>query len=141
MNMEVAVPVLRIARPSDDLERLLPFYRDGLGLDLLFRFTDRDGFDGIMLGKEGAPYHLEFTHELGHKAGSAPTQHNLLVLYLPDRLLWQGVVSRMMAAGFDPVPAFNPYWDRDSVTFEDPDGYRLVLQNASWSISPSVPGP
>lgn len=41
--MEVAVPVLRIARPSDDLERLLPFYRDGLGLDLLFRAPRKIG--------------------------------------------------------------------------------------------------
>jgi hypothetical protein len=31
------------------------------------------------------------------------------------------------------VAAFNPYWDRDGVTFEDPDGYRIVLQNAAWS--------
>jgi hypothetical protein len=54
-------PTLRVARPSDDLDRLLPFYRDGLGLDLLAHFTDHDGFDGIMLGKAGAPYHFEFT--------------------------------------------------------------------------------
>lgn len=26
--------ILRIARPSDDLDALLSFYRDGLGLDL-----------------------------------------------------------------------------------------------------------
>ena len=31
-----------------------------------------------------------------------------------------------------PVKAFNPYWDRKGKTFEDPDGYRVVLQQASW---------
>jgi hypothetical protein len=31
------------------------------------------------------------------------------------------------------VPSFNPYWDRDGVTFEDPDGYRIVLQKAAWT--------
>ena len=38
---------LRIARPSDDIDALLPFYRDGLGLDLLYRFEDHEGFDGL----------------------------------------------------------------------------------------------
>ncbi|WP_416171653.1 hypothetical protein [Haematobacter missouriensis] len=34
--------------------------------------------------------------------------------------------------GHEPVPSFNPYWDRGGRTFEDPDGYRVVLQNAAW---------
>jgi len=29
--MDTVHPVLRVARPTDDLERLLPCYRDGLG--------------------------------------------------------------------------------------------------------------
>ena len=126
--------VLRVARPSDNLDRLLPFYRDGLGLEMLYRFDDHDGFDGIMLGAKGVPYHFEFTRARGHVAGRAPTQDNLLIFYLPERATWQAAVDRMRAAGFAPVAAFNPYWDRDGVTFEDPDGYRLVLQNAAWAL-------
>ena len=38
----------------------------------------------------------------------------------------------MIAAGHSPVPPYNPYWDLVGKTFEDPDGYRVVLQNASW---------
>jgi YycE-like protein len=30
------------------------------------------------------------------------------------------------------VKSFNPYWDGNGCTFEDPDGYRVVLQNAAW---------
>ena len=122
-----------MARPSDDLDRLLPFYVDGLGLDLLYRFKDHDGFDGVMLGRKGAPYHLEFTRAHDHAAGRAPTQDNLLIFYLPDEMEWRATVARMRAAGFAPLPAFNPYWDRDGVTFEDPDGYRVVLQRAAWT--------
>jgi catechol 2,3-dioxygenase-like lactoylglutathione lyase family enzyme len=125
-------PILRIARPSDDLEALLHFYRDGLGLTLLDHFEDHAGFDGIMLGGQGAPYHLEFTRKHGHSAGRAPTADNLLVFYHPDRADWQAAVQKMRAAGFAPVPSFNPYWDQDGATFEDPDGYRVVLQNAAW---------
>jgi hypothetical protein len=91
-----------------------------------------DGFDGTMLGHPGTPYHLEFTHKRGHSAGPAPTQDNLLVFYLPDSRQWQEAIDRMRAAGYEPVPSFNPYWDRAGRTFEDPDGYRVVLQNASW---------
>jgi catechol 2,3-dioxygenase-like lactoylglutathione lyase family enzyme len=127
------VPILRVARASDNLDALLRFYEQGLGLTLLYRFEGHDGLSGIMLGREGAPYHLEFTSAQGHAAGRAPTEENLLVFYLPDAEEWRAAVQRMRDAGFDPVPAFNPYWDRNGMTFEDPDGYRVVLQNAAWT--------
>jgi catechol 2,3-dioxygenase-like lactoylglutathione lyase family enzyme len=126
-------PILRVARASDDLEPLLGFYRDGLGLDLLYRFTNHDGFDGVMLGHKGGPYHLEFTKARGHTAGRAPTPDNLLVFYLPDPEAWRAAVDRMRVAGYAPVAAFNPYWDRAGLTFEDPDGYRVVLQRTTWT--------
>jgi catechol 2,3-dioxygenase-like lactoylglutathione lyase family enzyme len=123
---------LRVARPTDNLEAVIRFYRDGLGLDVLSEFTDHDGFDGVMLGRAGASYHLEFTRERGHFVGGAPTEDNLLVFYLPDSTAWQAAVARMLAHGFELVPAYNPYWDRHGKTFADPDGYRVVLQNAAW---------
>jgi catechol 2,3-dioxygenase-like lactoylglutathione lyase family enzyme len=126
-------PILRVARPSDNLDDLLRFYEQGLGLALLYRFKDHDGFDGVMLGKDGAPYHFEFTHAHGHSAGRAPTKDNLLIFYLSDPCEWKAAVRRMQSAGFEPVPAFNPYWDRDGLTFEDPDGYRIVLQRTAWN--------
>ena len=129
----VSVPVLRVARATDNLNALLPFYEHGLGLVVLCRFEDHEGFDGIMLGREGAPYHFEFTRARRHVAGRAPTLDNLLVFYLPGADDWNAAVKRMRDAGFDPVPAFNPYWDRNGVTFEDPDGYRVVLQMTAWT--------
>lgn len=128
-------PILRVARPTDDIDRLLPFYRDGLGLSVLSSFTDHEGFDGVMLGAPGAPYHLEFTHARGHTAGRAPTPDNLIVFYLPDRQRWEAAAARMRAAGFEPVRSFNPWWDRQGATFEDPDGYRVVLQQSGWGES------
>jgi hypothetical protein len=85
-----------------------------------------------MLGHAGAAYHLEFTRQAGHRAGKAPTEDNLLVFYLPDRAGWERAVVRLEAQGHFPVAAFNPYWDRRGKTFKDPDGYRVVLQNAPW---------
>jgi len=74
-----APPILRVARPTDDLDALLPFYQQGLGLKILYRFEDHDGFDGVMLGHDHAPYHFEFTQARGHAARRAPTLDNLIV--------------------------------------------------------------
>ena len=126
------VPILRVARPTDDLEALLPFYVDGLGFEILFRFDNHAGFDGVMLGQAGSPYHLEFTHHRGHRVGRAPSQDHLLVFYLPDPDAYGAAVDRMAKAGIAPVAAYNPYWDAHGCTFEDSDGYRVVLCREAW---------
>jgi len=124
--------VLRIARPTDHLGSVIKFYTEGVGLMVLGSFEDHEGFDGVMLGMPGTSYHLEFTRKRGHAAGRAPTQDNLLVFYIEDSQEWQQATERMSAAGYEPVPSFNPYWDRLGQTYEDPDGYRVVIQNQSW---------
>ncbi len=125
---------MRVARPTDRLQEMVKFYRDGLGLRVLGSFEDHEGFDGIMLGQPGQPYHFEFTAKRGHAAGRAPTEDNLVVFYLPDGAEFQAAVAQMRACGYEPVKSFNPYWDIKGKTFEDPDGYRVVLQNAQWSV-------
>jgi catechol 2,3-dioxygenase-like lactoylglutathione lyase family enzyme len=132
MSAELRKAHLRIARPSDDLVAVTRFYRDGLGFDILSEFKNHAGFDGVMLGHQGAPYHLEFTRKRGHRTRRAPTEDNLLVFYLPDAVAWKRAVARLEGLGYDAVRAFNPYWDNAGKTFEDPDGYRVVLQNAAW---------
>ncbi len=123
---------LRVARPTDHLAQVVRFYQDGLGLVRLGSFEDHDGFDGVMLGVPGASYHLEFTTRRGHEAGRSPSRDHLLVFYLPVEQEWQDAVNRMIAAGYEAVASLNPYWSRSGRTFEDPDGYRVVLQNGSW---------
>jgi catechol 2,3-dioxygenase-like lactoylglutathione lyase family enzyme len=123
---------LRVARPTDDLKALIKFYHDGLGFEVLYEFNGHAGFDGVMLGHREAPYHLEFTHNAEQKVGRAPTGDNLLVFYLPETEEWKRVISRLEDKGYEAVTAFNPYWERKGKTFEDPDGYRVVLQNEGW---------
>jgi hypothetical protein len=43
-------------------------------------------------------------------------------------------MARLEAHGHHAVEAFNPYWDQRGKTFADPDGYRVVLQNAPWPV-------
>jgi len=80
---------LRVARPTNDLDAVVRFYGDGLGLSELYRFENHDGFDGVMLGRPGEAYHFEFTRAHGHDAGKAPTEDNLIVFYFPDRGDWE----------------------------------------------------
>jgi catechol 2,3-dioxygenase-like lactoylglutathione lyase family enzyme len=109
------------------------FYRDCLGLRELYRFADHDGFDGVMLGLPGSPHHLELTQSPGTD-GAVHSKEHLLVLYLGSRDAVDAVVSRFAAAGHRPVPAENPYWEEvGAVTFEDADGWRLVL-----AITPGI---
>ncbi len=126
---------IRIARPTDKLEELVKFYKDGLGLQEIGSFKDHEGYDGIMLGMPDASVHLEFTQ---HKNGSpcpAPTKDNLLVLYFDSRENYHEAVERMKKAGAKEVVPENPYWLDKSTSFEDPDGWGVILFNGLFGQS------
>lgn len=113
------------------MEEVCDFYEHRLGFQRLGEFRDHEGFDGVMLGHPQAGYHLEFTRSDEHSAGEAPTQESLLVFYVPDQETWQQVVDEIEKT-VAPVKSLNPYWDQHGRTYEDPDGYRVVIQNAAW---------
>jgi len=123
---------MRVARPTDNLTAIAKMYEKGLGFKRLGFFDSHAGFDGVMLGHENHAYHLEFTHQQGTKTGRAPSEDNLLVFYVPDEHQWQNTCNLMENAGFKDVPSCNPYWDTEGRTFEDLDGYRVVIQNRAW---------
>ena len=107
-------------------------YSHGLGIERLSHFVDHEGFDGVILGWPQAPYHIEFTSRKGHPVGTAPSKDHLLVFYVPDEKEWKQRCAKMISAGFKEVESYNPYWDLEGKTFEDIDGYRVVIQNEKW---------
>jgi hypothetical protein len=122
-------PVLRVrvARPTDRLEEVVAFYRDGVGLQVIGSFEGHSGYSGVMLGTQ---YHLEFTHHADGSPCPAPTRDNLLVFYLApaQKNIMERVAERLHRMGYPSVPPENPYWSADhSVTIEDPDGWRVVF--------------
>jgi catechol 2,3-dioxygenase-like lactoylglutathione lyase family enzyme len=128
---ELPVVQVRIARPTDRLLEVVRFYRDVLGLSEIGSFAGHAGYDGVMLGLPGSAYHLEFTQ---HAAGSpcpAPSRDNLLVFYIEDGEAVARLVARLRAHGHEPVAPENPYWAGRGFTFEDPDGWRVVLMNTA----------
>jgi catechol 2,3-dioxygenase-like lactoylglutathione lyase family enzyme len=119
---------VRVARPTDQLDAVVRFYSQGLGLPELGRFDGHAGYRGVLLGLPGIEYHLEFTQHDDGSPGQAPSRDNLLVLYFGDLASIGQAASRLAALGHQPVEAENPYWtENGAVTVEDPDGWRVVL--------------
>jgi len=124
---------VRVARPSRDLERAERFWVDGLGLAVLHR-ADADAEGGhalLMVGWPSAAWHLELVGDPDGETPAAPTDEDLLVLYVGGAID-AAVVDRLVGAGGIVVAARNPYWDRWGITIADPDGYRLVLSHRNW---------
>jgi catechol 2,3-dioxygenase-like lactoylglutathione lyase family enzyme len=91
---------LRIARPSHDLQASERFWADGLGLDVLFRAgSSAEGGHALpMAGWPGVAWHLELVSDPGGETPAAPTEEDLLVLYLNSEVD-AGVVRRLVDAG------------------------------------------
>ncbi len=129
------VRYVRIARPTDQLDEVVRFYCEGLGLPELDRFAGHAGYRGVLLGLPGTRYHLEFTQHDDGSPGPAPSRDNLLVLYFDDRAQMEQVATRLATLGHRPVEAENPYWtENGAVTVEDPDHWRVVLMPQSLAV-------
>ena len=126
---------LRIARPVSNLSRSVAMYQQGLGLVTVGQFQNHEGFSGVMLGHPNGAYHFEFTVCHAHPIAPAPTPEDLLVLYFPDLEKWRKARDRMLEAGFSEVAPFNLYWRKSGCTFEDHDGYRVVLEQDEWNAN------
>ena len=129
---ETAPPQLRLARPSGDLDAATAFYTGGLGLRVLATFQDHAGIDGVILGHPRWPYHLEFTRRRRDPLLPTQTAEDLMVIYLPDDAAWMAAARRLRTFGAREIVNSYPYWHEKALTFADPDGNLVVLQNAAW---------
>ena len=121
---------IRIARPARDLERTAAFYRL-LEFPALASFEDHDGYSGVVFGLPDSSRQLELVQHEGDPP--SPTSEDQLVLYLGSAESVRQFSGRIRAAGFEPRPASNPYWERNgTVCFVDPDGYWLILSPDAW---------
>jgi catechol 2,3-dioxygenase-like lactoylglutathione lyase family enzyme len=136
MSWPAELPVLRVrfARPTDQLDEVVRFYREGLGLAELGRFEGHSGYDGVMFGLPGSDYHLEFTSHADGSPCPAPSADNLLVLSVESEQAAEIVAARLADLGYPDVEPENPYWDGSSITIADPDGWRVVLD---WGLAES----
>ena len=131
-NKELPVFQVRMARPTDKWEEVNDFYGEkGLGLKKIGGFQNHNAYDGVMFGLPEYGVHLEFTHHVEGSPCPAPTKDNLLVLYMLDKNRINEIITRLELLGTYEVEPDNPYWLGHSHTFEDPDGWRIVLCHSS----------
>ena len=128
-------PKLRLSRQTKDVELLLPFYRDGLGFEVLDRSENVDGMDTVLLGHKDWPYQFEFAQVRGAEtAPRAPSSEHYRVSCIEQDELWSKLLESMYQAGVaqvtPPVQYVNGKWP--CVAYEDADGYRVVLVHGHW---------
>lgn len=117
----------RAARPTEDLERIARFYVGAIGLEDRGSFHGHAGYDGRLFATADGSWELEFTYRAGTPSGPPPSPDHLLVFYFDDRAEIAAITARLAAQGVSPVLPANPYWLDRGPTFEDPDGWRIVL--------------
>ncbi|WP_259068299.1 VOC family protein [Mucilaginibacter sp. X4EP1] len=120
---------LRIARYTTNLNRMIDFYGRILGLKILGEFKDHQQYDGVFLGIPGESWHLEFTVS-GHPPLHQPDADDLLVFYTATVNEFTALKNKLIANGVKNVPPTNPYWAKNGITFQDPDGFRIVISIA-----------
>lgn len=119
---------LRIARHTDDLEKIKAFYVDILKFELLGSFENHANYDGIFIGNPNYDWHLEFTKS-DKKANHSSDEDDILVLYPETISNYDNLISNLKQKGISTIIANNPYWNENGKMFLDPDGFRIIISN------------
>ena len=119
---------LRIARHTNDLEKIKSFYIDILGLELMGTFENHDNYDGVFIGKPNLDWHFEFTKS-NDLANHIFDEDDILVFYPETILEFKALINNLLNNSFSIITSKNPYWNKNGKMFLDPDGYRIVLSD------------
>lgn len=117
---------LRVARHTDNLEKMVDFYVTILGFELLGDFQNHNSYDGVFIGKSGLDWHFEFTKS-EEKANHTFDHDDVIVIYPKSILDYDQLISRLIHNNISIVTSNNPFWNENGKMFLDPDGYRIVL--------------
>lgn len=120
---------LRTARHTAHLQPIIDFYCGVLDLEILGKFHDHDGYDGVFIGNRGADWHLEFTVSQ-EKPQHQPDQDDLLVFYAESDAEFEHLTEKFRISNIQEIKAKNPYWNNNGKTYTDPDGFRIVISKA-----------
>ncbi|TGD59649.1 VOC family protein [Flavobacterium humi] len=119
---------LRVARHTNDLEKIKSFYIDVLKFEWLGGFENHSGYDGIFIGKPDAGWHFEFTVS-NEKANHFPDEDDIIVLYPGTISEYDQLLGNLSENAIPVIAAKNPYWNENGKMFLDPDGFRIILSH------------
>jgi catechol 2,3-dioxygenase-like lactoylglutathione lyase family enzyme len=122
--------ILRVARHTDNLQKIEDFYVNILGFERLGGFQNHNNYDGIFIGKPNLDWHFEFTKS-NEKANHYFDEDDILVLYPETILEYDNLLNKISANHVSLVISKNPYWNNPQVSggkmFLDPDGFRIII--------------
>ncbi|RTY88739.1 VOC family protein [Flavobacterium sp. RSP15] len=119
---------LRIARHTDDLEKIEDFYVNILGFERLGGFQNHNNYNGIFIGKPKLDWHFEFTQS-DAKADHTFDQDDVTVLYSKTISEYNQFINRLLDNNISIITSKNPYWNKNGKMFLDPDGFRIVVSD------------
>jgi catechol 2,3-dioxygenase-like lactoylglutathione lyase family enzyme len=118
--------VLRVARHTNNLEKIEAFYVNILGFERLGGFQNHNNYDGIFIGKSDLDWHFEFTKS-NDKANYHFDEDDIVVLYPSTILEYNNMLDSVSNSNISIITSKNPYWNENGKMFLDPDGYRIVI--------------
>ncbi|MDR7371588.1 VOC family protein [Flavobacterium aquidurense] len=125
---------LRVARHTNDLERIENFYVDILGFERLGGFQNHNNYDGVFIGKSGLDWHFEFTQSHS-EAKHTFDEEDVIVLYPKTISDYNELENKLIRNNISIIPAINPFWNQNGKMIQDPDGYRIVISPLKAVIS------
>ncbi|MWB96876.1 VOC family protein [Flavobacterium sp. GA093] len=125
---------LRVARHTNNLDKIEDFYVDILGFERLGGFENHNNYDGAFIGKSGLDWHFEFTQSEA-KAIHSFDEDDITVLYPKNISDYNQLIERIINNNISFITAINPYWNENGKMIQDPDGYRIVISPLKAVIS------
>lgn len=117
----------RVARHTNDLEKIEQFYITVIGLKKLGEFKNHNNYNGIFLGIERADQHLEFTTSL-EKANHTFDEDDIFVFYTKTTEEYLAIKNKIKKENITIETPKNRYWQENGIQIYDPDGYKIIIQ-------------
>lgn len=123
---------LRIARRTNDLERIETFYTNVLGFDLLGSFENHGNYNGIFIGRLDSDWHFEFTQSNG-AANHIYDEGDITVLHPKTIKEYNILINKLLQCNILTMASKNSYWNTNEKMFLDPDEFRIIISNLKAS--------
>lgn len=119
---------LRVARHTNDLQKIETFYKEILGFEILGGFQNHSGYDGVFIGIPELNWHFEFTQS-DEKAKHIFDEDDIIVLYPNTLTEYKLIIDKISRSETSIINPKNSYWNDAGKMILDPDGYRIVISD------------
>lgn len=120
--------VLRIARHTNNIDKIEDFYVTILGFERLGGFQNHNNYDGVFIGKPKLDWHFEFTKS-SEKANHHFDEDDILVVYPETIIEYNRLINNILENNISIITSKNPYWNENGKMFLDPDGFRIIVSD------------